>query len=281
MLFNAGKIMLLVGVVAFGFVGLVMLWGAWYLTKELRAFLPLSLPATGKVIEFKTEVSKDSDGHKSVSYYPIIEFSTKDNQKVKFQSKLAVDQYKYPVGESIKILYNRSNPDDARIDSFDNLWGTTILLVVMGVAFVSGALLVYFILYKEVEVGVLFIAGGFAFAVGLLYAGGWWLSQDSIYLLKHGVRTTGTVIDFNPAPLVEFTTKDGKIVKHQSNVSSTPPKYSQGDSVKILYDPNEPSRASIDSFDEMWLFASVMGGMGTIFLLACIYAIYLRIRNGS
>src|SRR5260221_14249817 len=49
------------------------------------------------------------------------------------------------------------------------------------------------------------------------------------------------------APLVSFTTLDGKTEQIESGVQSSPPAHRVGDIVQVVYDPKNPSDARINS----------------------------------
>ena len=80
--------------------------------------------------------------------------------------------------------------------------------------------------------------------------------------------TAGTVIAMSPgstqSPTVEYFVDNCRFV-HKSNVSSSPPRYSIGDAVELVYDPDDPQSAAINSFVQRWLLplACVMGGFWT------------------
>ncbi len=49
--------------------------------------------------------------------------------------------------------------------------------------------------------------------------------------------STGTTL----FPVVRFTLPDGRVVEAESSIGSTPPAAREGDSVTVLYDPDEPT----------------------------------------
>jgi hypothetical protein len=69
------------------------------------------------------------------------------------------------------------------------------------------------------------------------------------------------------SPRVEFRTASGRVVHFVSRVSSQPPAFREGESVKVLYDPDDPTNASIDSFFEQWFGSLILGGLGLVFAL--------------
>lgn len=70
-------------------------------------------------------------------------------------------------------------------------------------------------------------------------------------------QAEGTVVemvgDEMKSPVVEFNANDRRHT-FQSKMSSSPPAYSVGERVSVLYHPEQPAEAQIDSFSERWLF---------------------------
>lgn len=113
---------------------------------------------------------------------------------------------------------------------------------------------------------------------------------SSCSLLGVAERTEGTVIRLagngprrGTAPVVEFFL-DGNRREFQSWLSTSPPQFNVGDKVTVLYDPNDPQRASIESFVTLWLFPTIFGGIGAVMLVAAgvIFAVsWLRTSPAS
>lgn len=66
-------------------------------------------------------------------------------------------------------------------------------------------------------------------------------------------------------PVVVFTAENGQRVRFESMASSNPPRYSVGDQVPVLYDPERPSDARIRSFHDLWFMPALLGGLGLAF----------------
>jgi len=77
-----------------------------------------------------------------------------------------------------------------------------------------------------------------------------------------------------------FTTPAGRSVTITSTSSSNPPGFDVGESVAILYLPNNPANARIDSFFQLWGAASIVGGIATSFL-AISLGMILYLRNAA
>ncbi|MBD1900248.1 DUF3592 domain-containing protein [Trichocoleus sp. DQ-A3] len=96
-------------------------------------------------------------------------------------------------------------------------------------------------------------------------------TQDFI---KSSSSTTGTIINLKLQvsrksrayfPVFQFQTPNGETIKVESNMGSNPPGYEIGQSVPIIYSPNNPSEAEINSFWSLWFAAIFLLGMGGLF----------------
>ena len=118
--------------------------------------------------------------------------------------------------------------------------------------------------------------GGFFLPFGLLFAGiGAWSFVADQKLADIGTSTQGTVIaldrstdsdgDVSYRPVVEFFDKGQTRHEFTGDVGSSPPAYSRGEVVDVIYDPDGPGRAMVDSFTDRYLLPLVFGGMGCVF----------------
>src|SRR5687767_13322061 len=120
--------------------------------------------------------------------------------------------------------------------------------------------------------GVVFLLVG----VGALVGGAYWGLRTKTFLAS-AERADGRVIELvarrgddgtTYAPKVRFTTKDGAQETFTSSSSSNPPSHREGDAVTVLYEPERPSNAKIDSFMDLWFGPLMVGGVfGIIFTL--------------
>ena len=68
-------------------------------------------------------------------------------------------------------------------------------------------------------------------------------------------------------PVLRFRTQEGSTKEVVSNVGSNPPRYKEGDSVVVLYDPAQPDNVRIHTAFNVWVFPIILGAIGIIFLL--------------
>jgi hypothetical protein len=135
-----------------------------------------------------------------------------------------------------------------------------------------------------VWIGGIFAALGVVFVIGA----GWSFLADRNFAAA-GARAQGTVIemigsrdsdgDYSYKPVVEFRDAEGRRHEFTSNVSSSPPQHSTGESVEVIYDPASPNRAVIDSFLDRFLLPLIFGGLGTVFAAIGFGVLFARLRR--
>lgn len=115
-----------------------------------------------------------------------------------------------------------------------------------------------------------FMVIGLLFLVGAVWA---WSSASTF--IAHAESAEGTVIElvdvrdsdggYTYAPRVHFETAKGREIEFTSNHSSNPPSFHEDQRVRVLYDPQEPYEAKIDSFGQLWAPAVFLAVFGAIF----------------
>jgi hypothetical protein len=115
--------------------------------------------------------------------------------------------------------------------------------------------------------------------VGVAFTGvGIWSAITSERLLNRGKTAKGTItrLDWVPSttnaggsyfPEFSFMAGDGSTHAVRSHDGTCPCPFKEGQSVVILYDPDDPSKAKIDTFGQMWLGALLFGIIGPLLLL--------------
>jgi hypothetical protein len=122
--------------------------------------------------------------------------------------------------------------------------------------------------------GLLFFAAGLALLVGSVIT-----YRSARSRLEKWVRTVGVVTGLEEkwtnddngsrvtyAPKVKFVLASGEEHHFIGSISSRPPSYSEGEQVRVLYNPQRPSEADIDSFTTHWFPPLAFLGMGVIFV---------------
>jgi hypothetical protein len=274
------KLPLWFGLAVCALVGAAFFWGAWASSQEVRRFLVHAGKATGTITGYRTSVTEVSGEKPKTAWYPQIAWVDGGGQARSFEASLAIDQGEYPVGDRIAILINPDRPGEARLDSFWNLGGDAVILAIFGGLFAGTALLVFFLLIREVEVdteNAVLVAFGVTAALLALLT--WGLAGDSLYLSAKGVRTSGVLLAGEGAPLVEYSAPNGLSYRRQSHVSDSETNWRPGDACTILYDPQRPGRARIDDFNDLWFVPCLSGGFGAFFGLLSLWLLVRRLRG--
>jgi len=119
-------------------------------------------------------------------------------------------------------------------------------------------------------------------AFGVFLAAGLGLLAGSGYSFLHtraaisgAIPADGTVVDLIAStdsdgdtmyyPRVRFRTGTGDVEEFVGGVGSKPAAFDVGEGVKVLYDPERPGDARIDTFFQLWFLPLLLGGMGIIF----------------
>jgi hypothetical protein len=109
----------------------------------------------------------------------------------------------------------------------------------------------------------------------LIIAIGMWIYN--IFIILRYEKTTGTVVGYRTsrgprgggqAEIVEFTGPDGKTVQFTEKVYSTRLIERSGHTVRVLYDPNNPGRARMNSFGTLYLFPILLTVIGVCMVLS-------------
>lgn len=86
---------------------------------------------------------------------------------------------------------------------------------------------------------------------------------------------TGVVTDYT-YPVVEYSPPGRGLLEVQLNEGSSPPEYSVGDPITVLYDPQQPKDARIKSFSSnllLWILPGITLIVGASFATAAIVVI--------
>lgn len=114
-------------------------------------------------------------------------------------------------------------------------------------------------------------------------------SWNSYTLTTQGEKTSGHVVALSEhsddegcctyAPVVEFTV-GGFPVRFEGNNSSDPPAYRVGQEVEVLYLPNNPSKAGINSFSELWMTAVILAPVTLGLFVVLNWVAIAKMRSG-
>jgi len=140
-------------------------------------------------------------------------------------------------------------------------------------------------------VTVLFTLIGVAMLIG-----GVFMFNRTRRFTQRSVATTGTVVELllesrsstsagrrtvghSYYPLIRFKTKSGQVVEFKSSFGSNPPSYVVGARVPILYDPDNPHRAEINSFMSLWMGVIILLALGGIFTAVGVGTVLVAVAS--
>lgn len=116
----------------------------------------------------------------------------------------------------------------------------------------------------------------------LLCAGAWLLYQNTAAFTASASRAQGEVIALQRVessrrnssdtwrPLVRFKAPSGETIEFAPSSSSNPPAYDKGEIVGVYFDAADPHDAMLDGFFSLWGGATILGGLGAVFLAFAI-----------
>lgn len=129
--------------------------------------------------------------------------------------------------------------------------------------------------------------------IGLaLMAKGFESFLDTQSFLAESTRISGTVIGFTKEPfipsivakisifhpVVQFADSAGNPQKIKSHFGTRWKFYEQGESVKVLFNPQHPETAVIDSFEDVWLKTSTLLIIGIPMLIGGVVLLFRPTR---
>ncbi|OAI40315.1 hypothetical protein AYO40_04910 [Planctomycetaceae bacterium SCGC AG-212-D15] len=102
-----------------------------------------------------------------------------------------------------------------------------------------------------------------------------WSIMDARGFIANAERTEGVVVGLAPGTkstvygVIQFQA-EGREVRIRSRTASSPPAYSVGQKVTVLYVPGELDEARVESFWEQYLLAVITGSIGLVFFLIAL-----------
>ncbi|WP_322820290.1 DUF3592 domain-containing protein [Chloroflexus sp.] len=133
------------------------------------------------------------------------------------------------------------------------------------------------------------LSGLLVVGLGLLILG-WQAFINTSQRMKNTVATQGTVVEIKPRsvntnsgqrtffyPIVEFRTATGETIQFESEAGGNPSAYQIGDRIEIMYNPDQPQTAFINSW-ELWLPYTLFLGTGGLLLIVSGIALLSALR---
>lgn len=100
-----------------------------FLFVKSHDFQAKALRAQGRVVALQKRQSGHGD-----QIFPVVAFRTATGGRMTFVSDVP-NQSRFPVGSRVDVLYDDSDPTNARMDTLVELWGSTFLFGAMSLGF--------------------------------------------------------------------------------------------------------------------------------------------------
>lgn len=113
----------------FASIGLAMLIATLFLYQNTQAFLSTAITTHGTVVELISSRSNDS-----TTYAPVVIFTASNGEMIEFISS-GSNPPAYSRNETVEVLYQEKNPQNAKINSLLALWGACLIIGIMGGVF--------------------------------------------------------------------------------------------------------------------------------------------------
>src|SRR5262249_17761207 len=75
------------------------------------------------------------------AYYPLIGFTAKSGETIRFQSQFSLDDRPQSIGNIVPVLYDPYHPEHAQVDPGVDLWGQYAWFCAVGGGFLAIGLL--------------------------------------------------------------------------------------------------------------------------------------------
>jgi hypothetical protein len=127
------KLMLSVFGLIFAVIGVGLLAGSYLSYHREHARVKAWSRTTGIVTGLQEQRSKDSEGHISLTYAPIVEFTLPNGETHRFIGSIASYPPSHAEHQQVHVLYNPLRPSEADVDSFVTHWLLAICLLGAGI----------------------------------------------------------------------------------------------------------------------------------------------------
>ena len=125
--------------------------------------------------------------------------------------------------------------------------------------------------------------------VGLLLLGGGFYTLFKVnHLIKTGVRTVGVVVGYDYAsdsdgdtyyPIIRFSTIEGEVVQFTESFGSSSQAFDVGETVNILYDPQNVKGARINKWFRLWFLPTMLIGFGLLDIVIGMNLVFAEIAQ--
>ena len=95
----------------------------------------------GEVIDVR-----EKPGSEASTYHPVVKYRAATGEEITFEGPYGSSNWKVKPGDRLPLLVNRTNPNDAEVETFMAQWGLTLVFVVISVVGFIAAPIVFLLL---------------------------------------------------------------------------------------------------------------------------------------
>ncbi len=125
-------------------ISMILLGGSLYAYMSTTEFLKSADTAEGVVLKL---IPVEGD---ETTYAPVFGFKDRSGESHVIESSSSSNPPAFERGEKIEVIYDPEKPQNARINSFFNLWGGAVILGIVGIFFLIFGLIFYVIKKKSI-----------------------------------------------------------------------------------------------------------------------------------
>lgn len=108
---------------------------------------------------------------------------------------------------------------------------------------------------------------------------GIYLCVKQMYFNCHALYTIGTVVEASNRPIITFTSQNNETIRFAAHTTSRPAPYARGYQLEVLYSPDSPQQAYINSFVDKWFLSLAVIFTGLLFILPCGYLLIRFLKH--
>lgn len=263
--------------------------------------------ALGIVVSMDSSSRFTSEPGKAKPQSSLVEFTTSSGEKIRVTGRAYSSKPSAQMGDPVRLAYSRSNPNNTQFLQLDEfpvgpagfVLGFAILIILLWISgiLVSGdptladplnilpAVISHFHL-NPVRFPVIFLLSLVIPGCGIaIYS----LTRQASELKSLGIRAIGQVegIESNSRllnsggvargsfPMITFEDQSGFHHTIRRSLAKPLSRLKYGDLVEVIYPANNPKRAVVNTWDELWLYPVVF----VFFLIASLF-IFVLVWNG-
>lgn len=121
-------------VAAADLMGLALLATAFFFYQQSAEFVARAFPVEGVVIAYDQSDRGATQGPTAAA--PVILFQTPRGEAHRFRATPYAAWLSFEIGDRVPVLYDPRNPENARVDSFVQLWAGVVGAAVLGGLFI-------------------------------------------------------------------------------------------------------------------------------------------------